>query len=234
MSDEASDTSKDPNDYDTEALERGRWLFAQSCDFLLGVTTLEALPSGDRPEIAFAGRSNVGKSSLVNALTGRKTLARTSNTPGRTRELNFFSLTSGLYLVDLPGYGYAKVERELSKRWVELLKEYLKGRMTLRRVMILVDSRHGLKPSDLEMMDMLDVTAVSYQIVLTKADKLKAGKAEAMRDTVARAVIKRPAAHPVVLLTSSQKKTGIEELRAELAALADWTLISYSPKSAAT
>ncbi len=234
MSDEVSNISPEQDDFDAAALEKGRWLFAQSCDFLLGVTSLEALPAGDRPEIAFAGRSNVGKSSLVNALTGRKTLARTSNTPGRTRELNFFSLTPGLYLVDLPGYGYAKVERELSKRWVDLLKEYLRGRMSLRRVMILVDSRHGLKPSDLEMMDMLDVTAVSYQIVLTKADKIKAGKAEATRKAVERAIIKRPAAHPNVLLTSSQKKTGIEELRAELASLADWTLISYSPKSAAT
>lgn len=232
MSSDEFDTT--PGEIADEAIEQGRWLFAQPCEFVLGVTTLDALPTPDRPEIAFAGRSNVGKSSLVNALTGRKTLARTSNTPGRTRELNFFSLTSGLYLVDLPGYGYAKVERELSKRWVELLKSYLQGRVTLRRVMILVDSRHGLKPSDLEMMDMLDVAAVSYQIVLTKTDKLKADKREDIRAKVAKAIVRRPAAFPTVLMTSSQKKWGIDDLRAELASLADWDAIGYKPKRAST
>lgn len=210
-------------------LERGRWIFEQECTFLKGVVKLDGLPDGDRPEIAFAGRSNVGKSSLVNALTRRNTLARTSNTPGRTRELNFFSLTDGLYLVDLPGYGYARVERTLSEGWVRLLKSYLRGRATLRRVCILVDARHGLKESDLDMMGMLDETAVSYQVILTKADKVKVKDLEATRKRVEKALKKRPAAHPYVFATSSEKGTQIAELRAELASLADWNLISYKP-----
>lgn len=143
---------------------------------MLGVTRIEALPPADVPEIAFAGRSNVGKSSLLNALTGRKSLARTSNTPGRTRELNFFSLTTGLRLVDLPGYGYARVSRTEVDAWTELLKAYLAGRPNLKRVLLMIDSRHGLKPSDLEMMDLFDEAAVVYQIVLTKVDKLSSGK----------------------------------------------------------
>ena len=229
MTERSTESASAEQEIDGETLERGRWLFAQDCQFLLGVTSLTALPAADRPEIAFAGRSNVGKSSLVNALTGRNTLARTSNTPGRTRELNFFELTAGLYLVDLPGYGYAKVERAQVERWVELLKSYLAGRPTLRRICILVDSRHGLKPSDLEMMDMLDVAAVSYQIVLTKTDKLKAGKIAAVVSGIESAIKKRPAAHPEVAVTSSVKKSGIEALRADLASLADWSQISYKP-----
>lgn len=216
-------------DPSAEELERGRWTFSQECVFLKGVVKLDGLPEADRPEIAFAGRSNVGKSSLVNALTNRKTLARTSNTPGRTREINFFSLTDGLYLVDLPGYGYARVERTLSESWVRLLKSYLRGRAPLRRVCILVDSRHGLKPSDLEMMDMLDETAVSYQVVLTKADKVKIKDLANTRKRVEKTLRKRPAAHPYVFATSSEKGTQIAELRAELASLADWSLISYKP-----
>jgi len=230
MTDHPSEPKAAAAEPSADALERGHWLFAQACTFLLGVTSLEALPLADRPEIAFAGRSNVGKSSLVNALTGRNTLARTSNTPGRTRELNFFELTNGLYLVDLPGYGYAKVERAQVERWVELLKSYLAGRPTLRRICILVDARHGLKPSDLEMMDMLDVTAVSYQIVLTKADKLKASQIAAVVSKVEAAIKRRPAAHPEVAVTSSVKKTGIETLRADLASLAEWSGIGYKPK----
>ena len=231
MTDQTSVPETQEHEPDEAALERGHWLFAQECTFLLGVTSLEALPVADRPEIAFAGRSNVGKSSLVNALTGRNTLARTSNTPGRTRELNFFELTAGLYLVDLPGYGYAKVERAQVERWVELLKSYLAGRPTLRRVCILVDSRHGLKPSDLEMMDMLDVAAVSYQIVLTKSDKLKASQIASVVSKVEGAIKKRPAAHPKVSVTSSVKKGGIAALRADLASLAEWSEIGYKPKS---
>jgi GTP-binding protein len=217
--------------YDADALERGRWLFAQECTFVKGVVALTGLPDADRSEIAFAGRSNVGKSSLVNALTGRNTLARTSNTPGRTRELNFFSLTPGLFLVDLPGYGYARVERALVEKWIELLKAYLAGRPNLKRICILIDSRHGLKASDIEMMDMLDVAAVTYQIILTKADKIPAAKLKGRIEGVQKKISRRPAAHPVVLVTSSFKKQGIEELRAELATLADWSLIPYKTHS---
>lgn len=212
-----------------ETVERGRWLFSQECEFMLGVTRIEALPPADVPEIAFAGRSNVGKSSLLNALTGRKSLARTSNTPGRTRELNFFSLTTGLRLVDLPGYGYARVSRTEVDAWTELLKAYLAGRPNLKRVLLMIDSRHGLKPSDLEMMDLFDEAAVVYQIVLTKVDKLSSGKAGTTSTSVERAIGRRPAAHPRVLLTSADKRTGIAELRADVAALADWDMIRYKP-----
>lgn len=212
---------------DAEALERGRWLFQQDCQFMLGVVKLETLPPSDCPEVAFAGRSNVGKSSLVNALTDRKTLARTSNTPGRTRELNFFALTDGLRLVDLPGYGYAKVSRSEVENWTRLLKNYLAGRPNLRRILLLIDSRHGLKPTDLEMMDLFDETAVVYQIVLTKVDKLSGTRATAIKEAVEAAIKRRPAAHPEVVLTSSVKKTGIAELRADIAALADWDRIDY-------
>lgn len=208
-------------------LEKGRWLFSQDCVFMLGVTGIPALPASDVPEIAFAGRSNVGKSSLLNALTGRKSLARTSNTPGRTRELNFFSLTPGLRLVDLPGYGYAKVSKTEVAAWTELLKAYLAGRPNLKRALLLIDSRHGLKPSDLEMMDMFDEAAVVYQIVLTKSDKLSFGKAKVVQSAVEKAIERRPAAHPVVLVTSSEKQRGIAELRSDVAALADWNVISY-------
>lgn len=211
-----------------EALERGRWLFSQECLFMLGVTGIASLPPSEVPEIAFAGRSNVGKSSLLNALTGRKSLARTSNTPGRTRELNFFQMTPGLRLVDLPGYGYARVSKTEVSAWTELLKSYLAGRPNLRRALLLVDSRHGLKPSDLEMMDMFDEAAVVYQIILTKIDKLSSGKAEAVKKSVEKAIVRRPAAHPFVVMTSSEKKTGIAQLRADVATLADWDAISYT------
>ncbi|BCW90981.1 GTP-binding protein EngB [Alphaproteobacteria bacterium SO-S41] len=200
-----------------EDIEFGRWLFAQECQFLRGVVNMDGLPPAEMPEIAFAGRSNVGKSSLVNALTGRKTLARVSNTPGRTRELNFFALAGVLSLADLPGYGYARIERKQVENWTKLIFKYLRGRPTLQRVMVLIDSRHGLKPSDEEAMEALDEAAVSYQLVLTKIDKLKTAElAQVMADTAAKAA-KHPAAHPVIAPTSSETGFGIPELRALVA-----------------
>ena len=203
-----------------EAVEAGRVLFAQDCRFVIAVAGLNQLPPGTLPEVAFAGRSNVGKSSLVNALTGRTTLARTSNTPGRTQQLIFFDLGGRLMLVDLPGYGYAKVSKSVVEAWNRLLRAYLKGRVGLRRALVLVDSRHGLKPSDREVMTLLDDAAVPYQVVLTKVDKITQ---PAMTATVAEteAVLKRhPAAYPAVRTTSARSGLGIAELRAELAKLA--------------
>jgi GTP-binding protein len=196
-----------------------RRLFSGPCDFMLGVTAIAALPDRDVPEVAFAGRSNVGKSSLLNAVTGRKALARTSNTPGRTRELNFFDLAGQLRLVDLPGYGYARASRKDVHAWTGLTRDYLKGRPNLRRVLVLIDGRHGLKPVDVETMDVLDVSAVPYQLVLTKADKVKPTELEARRGVMAERIAKRPAAHPEILATSSQTGEGIDELRLELARL---------------
>ena len=207
----------DPDLPDAAEVEAGRRLFAGPCDFMLGVVSYAQLPPPRLPEVAFAGRSNVGKSSLINALTGRKTLARTSNTPGRTREVNFFDLGGRLSLVDLPGYGYARVAKTQVKAWTRLIHDYLRGRVELARVCILIDARHGLKSSDAEVMDMLDTAAVSYQIVLTKADKLKPGQLDAMRRATEAAIAKRPAAHPAVVATSSEKGMGIGELRARIA-----------------
>jgi len=204
-----------------EYLEAARKYFAGPCDFLLGVVALEGLPPTDYPEIAFAGRSNVGKSSLVNALTGRKTLARTSNTPGRTQEINYFLMSEDLYLVDLPGYGYAKVSKSQRGAWTDLVFAYLQGRPNLRRVMVLIDARHGLKESDHDVMDLLDVAAVSYQVVLTKGDKLKAGEREDMMAAVTEGLRRHVAAHPRIIFTSSVKGEGISELRLELWALAN-------------
>ncbi len=203
-----------------EALERGRWLFAQTCTFLVSAAAPDQVPAADLPEIAFAGRSNVGKSSLVNALTGRKTLARTSNTPGRTRLLNFFRLAEHLLLVDLPGYGYARASKSDIKQWTGLTRAYLRGRPNLRRVCLLIDARHGLKPGDEAVMALLDEAAVSYQVVLTKADKASAEALAKTREATARQLAKRPAAHPEILATSARKGLGITELRAALAALA--------------
>lgn len=205
------------DEHTQDELEAARILFSGPCDFMLGVASLAQLPAADLPEIAFAGRSNVGKSSLINALTGRKTLARTSNTPGRTQQLNYFNLGGVLYLVDMPGYGYAKVSKETVKTWTSLIYAYLKGRPNLRCVFILIDSRHGLKDSDIELMKMLDESAVSYRIVLTKTDEIKNQDLEKMDLLVKQAILKRPAAFPALSHTSSHKGQGIAELRAVMA-----------------
>ncbi|MEX0922367.1 MAG: ribosome biogenesis GTP-binding protein YihA/YsxC [Rhodovibrionaceae bacterium] len=201
-------------------LEAGRLLFAQRCSYILSAMKIDQLPEPALPEVAFAGRSNVGKSSLVNALTGRKTLARTSNTPGRTRQLNFFDLGSRLMLVDLPGYGYAKAPRKEAQAWTRLTRDYLKGRANLRRVCLLIDGRHGLKPPDREVMQEFDEAAVSYQLVLTKCDKVKPQELEERLAAIAAELAKHVAAHPEILATSSVKGEGIELLRASLAELA--------------
>lgn len=201
-------------------IEAGRLLFAQACEFVAGAARFEAIPPGGLPEIAFAGRSNVGKSSLVNALTGRTTLARTSRAPGRTQQLNFFRLGGRLMLVDMPGYGYARVGKKVAQGWGELIRRYLRGRAALRRALVLVDCRHGLKDSDQETMTLLDEAAVSFQVVLTKSDKLDGAALEARIASVAAEVATRPAAHPDVLATSAETGAGIAELRAALASLA--------------
>ncbi len=206
--------------FDAAHIEAGRKLFSRECVFMLGVVALDQLPDEAGPEVAFAGRSNVGKSTLLNALTGRKGLARASNTPGRTREINYFDLGGAIRLVDLPGYGYAKASRSEIERWTALTRDFLRGRSTLRRVMVLVDSRHGLKPGDLEIFALLDEAAVNYQVVLTKTDKIKPTALAVVEKTVADALVRRPAAHPTVVATSSEKGDGIAALRAELTGLA--------------
>ena len=207
---------------DTEApdLESGRLLFTQNCDFLISAASFNQLPDTDLPEIAFAGRSNVGKSSLLNALTGRKNLARTSNTPGRTQQVNFFDLGGRVMLTDLPGYGYAKAAKSVVDQWTRLIKSYLRGRVQLRRVCLLIDSRHGLKDTDREAMALMDEAAVAYQIVLTKCDKIKAAELEKLFVKTDKEIAKHVAAHPEILVTSSFKSLGIEEMRAALATLA--------------
>ena len=205
---------------DAQRLEFGRRLFAQECRFTAGAMTLDALPAPDLPEIAFAGRSNVGKSSLVNALTGRKTLARVSQTPGRTQQINFFDLGGRLVLVDLPGYGYSQAGKAKAALWSETVRRFLKGRPTLRRVCLLIDSRHGPNPHDRDTMDALDEAAVNYQIVLTKTDKVKPAALARGQADLAREIAKHVAAHPTIMPTSAQEGLGIFELRAELAALA--------------
>ena len=198
-----------------ELSERARKLFAGHVDFLKSAPGLKFLPDPDYPEIAFAGRSNVGKSALLNALTNRKGLARTSNTPGRTQELNFFDVgrPPQIRLVDMPGYGFAEAPRDMVKRWRFLVNDYLRGRAVLKRAFVLVDSRHGLKPVDAEIMDMLDSAAVGYQIVLTKADKVKPTALAEVLQATATASAKHPAAHPQLIATSSETGSGIAELR---------------------
>ncbi len=204
-----------------DELEAGRWLFTGPCRFFAAADSTQRLPVMRRPEVAFAGRSNVGKSSLVNALTGRNGLARTSNTPGRTQQIIFFDLADRLTLVDLPGHGFARAPRELVRRWTELVRAFLRGRPSLHRVCLLVDARHGLKANDREMMQLMDEAAVNYQAVLTKCDKIRPGAVTEMRDHVAHELKRHPAAHPTVLTTSAAKGDGIAELRAALAMLAD-------------
>ncbi|MEZ5894104.1 MAG: ribosome biogenesis GTP-binding protein YihA/YsxC [Parvularculaceae bacterium] len=206
--------------FSDDQIEAGRRMFAREAVFMLGVVNLQSLPDEGPAEIAFAGRSNVGKSSLLNALVGQNGLARASNTPGRTREINYFDLAGDLRLVDLPGYGYAKAPREEVEKWTALTKDFLRGRTVLRRVCVLIDSRHGLKAVDNGVMDLLDEAAVNYQIVLTKTDKIKPSALEKLTQETAKAIARRPAAHPVVRATSSETGEGLEILRAELAALA--------------
>ncbi len=216
-----SDEVTSDNEPSPEELEVGRLLFAKECTFVMGAVKLEQIPATVLPEIAFAGRSNVGKSSLINALTRRKGLARTSNTPGRTQEINFFDLDNRLMVADLPGYGYARVSRSKVEEWTHVVRLYLKGRAQLRRVMLLIDSRHGLKSSDEDIMKMMDVAAVSYQIVLTKADKITKGALEKLVAAINDKAKLHTALHPEVIATSSRKGAGIDVLRARLAPLAE-------------
>jgi GTP-binding protein len=209
-----------PEQPSPDVVRDGRKLFGGDCTFILGAAQLSQVPDSDLPEIAFAGRSNVGKSSLVNALTGRKTLARTSDTPGRTQQLNFFDIGGRLLLADLPGYGYARAPKAEVDAWTRLVKAYLMGRPQLRRVCVLIDSRHGLKANDREVMKDLDDAAVNYQIVMTKADKVKPGPLAQTVEAVKKEAASHPAAYPEILVTSSAKGTGVAELRASLSQLA--------------
>jgi GTP-binding protein len=214
-------SGEDPPD-DAERAEAIRLLFARPWTFVRGITAIADLPPLDGTlEIAFAGRSNVGKSSLINALTGQGGLARTSNTPGRTQELNLFrpEWDAGIRIVDMPGYGYAQAPKDKVDVWNRLIRDYLRGRSNLARVYVLVDARHGVKANDEEVMTLLDKAAVSYQVVLTKIDKLKPGGTSAVVEKVAAAIAKRPAAHPDIISTSSEKGTGLDDLRAAVAKL---------------
>jgi GTP-binding protein len=203
--------------FQEERLKKGRELFNKRCDFVLSVANLKQLPADDKEEIAFAGRSNVGKSSLINALFGQRKLAKTSSTPGRTQQLNYFNLDDKIYVVDLPGYGFAKAPKDIVKSWQQLINTYLVGRANLRRVFLLIDSRHGIKKIDSEIMDMLDKAAVTYQIVLTKIDKISAKELEKVLSDTAKIVSEHTAAHTLVLKTSSEKNLYLDELKAEVA-----------------
>ena len=204
---------------DAPSAEKGRMLFAGETTFVKGVVAMDGLPPPDRMEVCFAGRSNVGKSTLINALTGMKALARASNTPGRTQEINFFTAGEEHYLVDLPGYGYANAPLPVVEKWQRLLKQYLSGRQTLRRAFVLIDARHGVKKVDDEIMSLLDSSAVTFQVVLTKADKVKEAEREKILTQVKDALSKHPAAYPEIVVTSSEKGWGIPTLRAIIATL---------------
>ena len=204
---------------DAITTEVGRKLFAGGADFLKGVVAMDGLPPADRIEVCFAGRSNVGKSTLINALTGRKALARASNTPGRTQEINFFTLTERYYLVDLPGYGYAEAPVAVVQKWQKLLKAYLSGRATLRRAFVLIDTRHGAKQVDEEIMTLLDSAAVPFQVVMTKADKVRPKERDEALTHTRAALAKHPAAYPEIILTSSEIGEGIPTLRARIASI---------------
>lgn len=206
---------------DAPQIQKAQKFFSGVIDFVKGVVDMSGLPAGDRCELCFAGRSNVGKSSLLNALTGRKALARTSNTPGRTQEINFFEAGKSLYLVDLPGYGYANAPLAVVEKWQRLLRNYLAGRANLRRVFVLVDARHGIKDKDHEIMDLLDKSAVTFQVVLTKIDKIKTHEQEALLQGVNKALARHVAAYPFVILTSSQSKEGIDTLRSTMTEILD-------------
>jgi GTP-binding protein len=205
---------------DADAEEAGRLLFAQPCDFIAGAASDAAMPADSLPEIAFAGRSNVGKSSLLNALTGHSALARVSRTPGRTQQLNFFALGRRLMLVDLPGHGFAQASKQQMARWTQLTRRYLRGRAALRRVLLLIDARLGIKEADRPVMALLDEAAVSFQVVLTKTDKLPPSQRAARLEAVSRELARHVAAHPAIHLTSAHEGDGIAALRASLAALA--------------
>ncbi len=216
-------TSSD-SEFDKAALESGRLLFSRPWEFIRSVPSMKFLPPEGPVEVSFAGRSNVGKSSLINALIGQKGIARTSNTPGRTQELNYFVPAGGnevppLAVVDMPGYGYAKAPKAQVDAWTKLVFDYLRGRSTLRRVFVLIDSRHGIKRIDEDVLDLLDKAAVSYQLVLTKTDKVKAAELEKLMQDTSAKIVKRAAAFPDLLVTSSQKQTGLAELRAAIATL---------------
>ena len=204
---------------DAQAAEKGRILFAGETEFLKGVVAMDGMPPADRVEVCFAGRSNVGKSTLINALTGRKALARASNTPGRTQEINFFTLADERYLVDLPGYGYANAPVNVVEKWQRLLKAYLSGRANLRRAFVLIDARHGVKPVASEIMELLDRSAVPFQAVLTKSDKVQEKDREKVLAQVRGALARHPAAFPELVLTSSEKGDGITTLRAIIAGI---------------
>ena len=204
---------------DASSAEKGRMLFAGETTFVKGVVAMDGLPPPDRMEVCFAGRSNVGKSTLINALTGMKALARASNTPGRTQEINFFTAGEEHYLVNLPGYGYANAPLPVVEKWQRLLKQYLSGRQTLRRAFVLIDARHGVKKVDNEIMSLLDSSAVTFQVVLTKADKVKEAEREKILTQVKDALSKHPAAYPEIVVTSSEKGWGIPTLRAIIATL---------------
>ncbi|ESQ86336.1 GTP-binding protein YsxC [Asticcacaulis sp. AC466] len=216
--------NEDEETQHAEQLEAARVLFARPVSFVMGAVAVTQLPSDELPEVAFAGRSNVGKSSLINALVGQKYLARASNEPGRTRELNFFLLNDALHMVDLPGYGWAKASKVAVKKFQNLGRDYLRGRPNLKRAYLLIDARHGLKDVDKEPMDALDKAAVSYQIILTKADKIKPAELAQVVAATQDAIRKRPAAHPIVLSTSSETGFGIPELRLEIMRTCEVTL----------